>query len=87
VVRCPRLAFDGEEQIVLARAEEDPAGASQLWFSRWDGAAWIDLGGPVNLDPAKDAYDYALATQPGHPTAVGVLEVGTSGPYVRLENR
>ena len=67
----PSLALDGEGRPVVAWEEEE-SGRVQVWLRRWDGAAWVELGGSasgggVSASPARVTVPRVVIDRDGRP--------------------
>lgn len=65
----PAVASDGGNPWV---AWVESPGTNQVWVKRWDGAAWVQVGDPLNVNLTRDAD---TTTSPGFAFASGT-------PYV-----
>ena len=74
--RSPSLAL-GPGDVPYLAVIEPGTRADEVHVLRFDGAAWVDVSGPLNLDPRREAEAPSLAVDPRGRPAVAWLEGGS----------
>ncbi|GGJ39185.1 hypothetical protein [Deinococcus roseus] len=78
----PKITIDSTGQPVVAWTEVDATeNTYQVYVKQWDGAAWNQLGGTLNLDVTHDASEAVITHDSTGNPVVGWIEETSSGIY------
>ena len=67
----------GTAYLVIGQRFDTAAFRSHVWVKRFDGTSWVPIGGPLNVDPALDAFGTGIASVNGVPYVTFTQAGGT----------